>query len=76
VFQPRAGVYPIVFHGTFGHTKDLGNLVHLQAREETKLYDLGLAVVEAGELFERLIQLSGARPCPERVLSTAGAPTA
>lgn len=58
-------MHPVVFHCALGHTENMSNFIHLEPREETKVDNFCLTLVEAGELFDSPVQAPrSSRPEP------------
>src|SRR5262245_4293572 len=56
VVQPGAGRLPVAVHGAARHAQDLRGLLERAAAEEAELDHAGLALVQGGEVPERLVE--------------------
>src|SRR4051812_30213928 len=55
VEKPEAGFLPIALHRIDGNAQRFAGFLDAQAAEVTQLDDLGLALVDRGELFQQVV---------------------
>src|SRR3712207_5495104 len=55
--EPGTREGPITLHGLRRNIQRMGDLLDVEAPEELQLHDFGLARVELGKVFQRLVEL-------------------